>query len=114
MLKAIVIITAILIGIVNVSAQSGGSRRLVRVQLKRPAVVRVGPSTTYLKEGLTTDEVVGLLGEPTSVTEREDNGRVVKTYEFARDGNRVLVAEFVNDALTISRVETRGDVEQGR
>jgi hypothetical protein len=36
----------------------------------KPGVVQVGPRTTYLKEGLTTEEVVRLLGKPSAISER--------------------------------------------
>ena len=73
----------------------------------RNGVVHVGPRTTYLKEGLKTREVVKLLGEPSAVTERLEAGRAVAVYEFKRGEGRVLIAEFVGDALVSSRTETR-------
>ena len=63
MLKALVILVAIVFAVVNVSAQGSSSRRRV---VRKVGVVRVGPSTTYLKQGLSTEEVVRLLGEPTA------------------------------------------------
>lgn len=68
-------------------------------------VVRVGPSTTYLKEGTTTDEALKLLGPPLRVSERQDEGRVIVTCVFARSAGRVLVAEFVDGRMVNSRIE---------
>ena len=110
MLKAFVIVLAIIIAVVNVSAHTDRSAKRSadgKLLLKRPAVIRVGPSTTYLKAGLTTAEVIRLLGEPVAMRERTDNGVKVVTYEFARSGQRVLVADFINDALITSRTESR-------
>ena len=76
----------------------------------KPGVVRVGPRTTYLKQGLRTDEVVQVLGKPVSVSERIEKGVVMATYEFQRGEGRVLIAEFENNLLVHSQMETR--VEQ--
>lgn len=73
----------------------------------KPGVVQVGPRTTYLKEGLRTDEVVRLLGKPASVSERQEKDVVITTYEFQRGEGRILIAEFVGDVLVKSRLETR-------
>ena len=73
----------------------------------KPGVVRVGPRTTYLKEGLRTDEVVRLLGKPVSISERSDNDVVIATYQFRRGDGRMLIAEFVGGVLVRSRLETR-------
>jgi hypothetical protein len=75
----------------------------------KPGVVKVGPRTTYLKEGLRTDEVVRLLGKPTSISERKENDVIVTTYEFQRGEHQVLVAEFVSGKLVRSRTETRDE-----
>jgi hypothetical protein len=104
MLKALVIVIAIVIAVVNISAQTTGTAR--RRITKKAGVVRVGPATTYLKEGFTLEEVLRLLGEPASITERQSGNDVVTTYEFPRGQNRVLIAEFVKGALVSSRVET--------
>lgn len=74
-------------------------------RLRAPHVLRVGPSTTYLKHGLSTDEVVRLLGAPVSVSERQEGDARLATYIFPRGEGRVLVAEFKNGALTSSRSE---------
>jgi hypothetical protein len=73
----------------------------------KPGVVRVGPRTTYLKEGLRTDEVVRLLGKPTSISERSESDVVITVYEFQRSEGHVLIAEFVSDVLLRSWSETR-------
>jgi hypothetical protein len=73
----------------------------------RRGVVHVGPRTTYLKEGLRAEEVVSLLGEPTSISESERQGQSLLVYEFQRGVDRVLVAEFVDGSLISSRTETR-------
>jgi hypothetical protein len=76
----------------------------------KPGVVQVGPRTTYLKEGLTTDEVVRLLGKPATISERTDDGVVVTIYEFTRSEDRVLVAEFEKGTLVRSAMHPRGEV----
>jgi hypothetical protein len=78
----------------------------------KPGVVQVGPRTTYLKEGLTTDEVVRLLGKPAAISERTDDDVVVTVYEFTRSDDRVLVAEFVKGVLVRSAMQTRRQVAQ--
>jgi hypothetical protein len=83
------------------------SYRYVAGGLRKSGVVRVGPPTTYLKEGLTTEEVLRLLGKPSAVSERVEQGLVVTTYEFPRGEDRILFAEFTSDALVRTRIETR-------
>lgn len=73
----------------------------------KPGVVRVGPRTTYLKEGLSPEEVVRLLGEPSAISERRENAFVVTIYVFPRSEGRVLIAEFVKNALVRSRLESQ-------
>lgn len=73
----------------------------------RNGVVHLGPRTTYLREGLKTDEVVSLLGEPAAVSERYEGSKVISVYEFERSEGRVLIAEFVSGTLVSSRTETR-------
>ena len=104
MLKILIIVTAILLGVVNVSAQTAATKKHT---LRRAGIVRVGPSTTYLKEGFSLEEVLRLLGEPAAISERQDGNEFVTTYEFPRGQNRILIAEFVNGALVSSRTETR-------
>jgi hypothetical protein len=71
----------------------------------RKGVVHVGPTTTYLKEGLKPEEVVWLLGAPTSISESRREGQSFLVYEFQRSGDRVLIAEFANRSLVASRTE---------
>jgi hypothetical protein len=85
-----------------------GRHVTLRSDFRKPGVIRVGPPTTYLKEGLRTEEVLRLLGKPVATSERVEQGLVVTTYEFLRGGGRILVADFVKDALVRSRIETRG------
>lgn len=75
----------------------------------KPGVVRVGPRTTYLKEGLRTDEVVKLLGKPVSISERNADGLVVTIYAFQRGEGRILIAEFLSGVLVRSWIETRDE-----
>ena len=98
-----------LTAMVSVSAQSGTNPKR---HSTKPGVVRIGPTTTYTKEGLTTEEVLRLLGEPLAVYERTEEDGVVTTYEFARSQDRIIIAEFVRGALVHSRTETRGQVAQ--
>lgn len=76
----------------------------------KPGVVRVGPRTTYLKEGLTIDEVVRFLGKPFSISERTQNNTVVKMYSFQRGEGKMLIAEFENDVLMRSWLETHDNL----
>ena len=78
----------------------------------KPGVVRVGPRTTYLKDGLRIDEVVRLLGKPLSISERNEQNVVVKTYVFRRGEGQVLIAEFENGLLARSRTESRDEAPQ--
>lgn len=73
----------------------------------KPGVVKVGPRTTYLKEGLRTDEVVRLLGKPISTSERTESDLVITTYEFKRAEGHFLIAEFVSGRLVKSWTEIR-------
>jgi hypothetical protein len=109
MLKALIIFVAIVIAVVNISAQTSSSHRRV---VRRIGVVKVGPSTTYIKEGLTTEEVVKLLGEPTAIS--KNAGDPGTTYEFPRAEGRVLMVEFVNGLLVSSRTELRATSQAGR
>jgi hypothetical protein len=111
MLKVLVIGVAILIAVANGSAQTSRGKRYVS---HKPGVVRVGPTTTYLKEGLSTEQVIRLLGEPSAISERTERNLTVTIYEFPRAEGRILIAEFVSDALIDSRIETRVQVAQSR
>jgi hypothetical protein len=72
-------------------------------------VLRLGPSATYLRNGLSLNEVVRLLGKPTSISERRDGELRLTTCMFPRSEGRILVAEFENGVLTGSRTEIRED-----
>ena len=106
MLKTMVIVIALLIALVNVSAQTVPKNKSGK-RVHQTTAIRIGPPTTYLKEGLTAEEVMRVLGEPINVTERQEEGVTIITLQFQRGGNRVLVAEFVNDTLVSSKTETR-------
>jgi hypothetical protein len=106
MLKIMVIFVAVLIAAVHVSANPNRVPKGFKL-VPKAGIVRVGPPTTYLKEGLTSEEVIGLLGNPIASSERDERGVKVTTYEFQRGANRILVAEFVKGTLVSSRTETR-------
>jgi hypothetical protein len=76
----------------------------------KPGVVRVGPRTTYLKEGLSTAEVVRLLGKPAAVSERSEQDVLTTILEFPRGEGQLLIAEFVKDKLVRTMMQTRGQV----
>ena len=82
------------------------SKRGDDVSLVDGRVIRFGPTTTYLKNGLRTEEVVMLLGKPASVSERQDGSRLLSTYIFNRSRGRIFVAEFENYVLVRSRTES--------
>jgi hypothetical protein len=113
MLKIMIIVIALLIAVVNVSAQTSRIQKRVR-RVHQATAIRVGPPTTYLKEGLTDEQVLRILGEPIAVSKREVRGIFIETYEFQRGANRILVAEFVKGALVSSRTETRDTLVAGR
>lgn len=100
-----VIVIALLIAVVNVSAQTSRTQKGVR-RVHQANAIRVGPPTTYLKEGLTAEQVLRILGEPISFSERDEGGVTIETYEFQRGANRILVADFVKGMLVNSRTET--------
>ena len=75
-------------------------------------VLRLGPPATYLPNGLSLNEVVRLLGEPTSISERRDANLRLTTCTFPRSEGRILVAEFENGVLVESRTEILEDVAQ--
>lgn len=75
----------------------------------KPGVVQVGPRTTYLKEGLSREEVIRLLGKPASIIERNENDVMVTTYQFQRGEGRILIAEFENGVLVRSRIESHDE-----
>jgi hypothetical protein len=75
-------------------------------------VLRVGPSTLYLKNGLSTEEVEAFLGQPASISERQEGDSKIVTYVYTRGQGRSFVAEFVNGILIQSRTETPQQVAQ--
>lgn len=76
------------------------------------SILRVGPSTTYLKNGLSMHEVEMLLGKPARILERQEGDSRVTSYVFPRSGGRVLIAEFINGVLVRSWTDTLRDVAQ--
>lgn len=89
-------------------ASSGGER----VTAPASRIIRVGPRSTYLKEGLSTEDVLRMVGRPTEVFERFEGGKSVMVYVFERGEGRVLVVEFVDGRLVSSRVESRAQGER--
>ena len=77
-------------------------------------VLRLGPSTTYLKNGLRTVEVIRLLGKPSSVSERLEGNRLLATYTFQRSEGRAFVAEFEDGLLVSSRTESVEPIKSER
>jgi hypothetical protein len=75
-------------------------------------VLRIGPSTTYLKEGLPVDEVVRVLGEPLSVSERQAGETQTAVYFFQRSEGRVLVAAFEKGRLVRSSIRTEAELAE--
>src|SRR5258708_7608517 len=88
---------------------SGGNNDNTRnARQAKPSVVLLGPSTTYLQVGLSTDDVVRLLGDPESITSKDKGGILVTTYVFKRSGGRFLVADFEDDVLIDSHMQPGG------
>jgi hypothetical protein len=131
MKKAFVIISMILISVVAASAQTGAkgegniSRRRPEGEKRAsassrtgkrsaPGVLRLGPSTTYLKNGLKAEEVVRLLGRPATVSESARGDLRLATYTFERGAGRLLVAEFEDGLLTSSRTEVLSTLVQNK
>lgn len=107
MKKTLVLLSAMLLAGTHAAAQTAGERGARGASHRGGRVVRVGPRTTYLKEGLSTEDVMRLLGRPAEVSERLERGAVRVSYVFERGEGRVLVAEFADGLLVSSRVETR-------
>jgi hypothetical protein len=129
MKKASIISSLILASAMAVSAQAGSKGELARVRrssekdkkasvpgrkniTRAPGVLRVGPSSTYLKKGLNPNEVVRFLGRPAAVSERHEGELRLATYIFNRGEGRVLIAEFENGVLVRSYAETRQAIVQ--
>jgi hypothetical protein len=107
MKKTLILLSLLLCAGTQAVAQTGA--KVTRTVSTSPRVISVGPRTTYLKEGISTEDVLKLLGRPAEVSEREEGGAKVVSFVFERGEGRVLVAEFVSDRLVRSRVETRGE-----
>jgi hypothetical protein len=129
MKKGFSIISMILVSAMAASAQTGAKGELARLRqsperekkvsvavkkskTRGPGVLRLGPSTTYLKNGLSADEVVRFLGQPASVSQRQDGDLRYATYTFTRGEGRILVAEFENGVLVSSRAEAQQTLVQ--
>jgi hypothetical protein len=126
MKKVLIAIGVILISVAGAVAQTGSKGQLARLNRKAaaekrasatgrkvkesaPGVLRVGPSTIYLKNGLRAGEVVRFLGQPATRLERRGRDSRLATYTFARGDGRVLVAEFENGRLISSHIAAAGD-----
>lgn len=131
MKKASVIISMILVSAMAAPAQAESKGELARLRrsperekkvsvsgrkniTRAPGVLRVGPSRTYLKKGLSADEVVRFLGRPASVSQRHQGDLRRATYTFTRGEGRVLVAEFENGVLVKSYAEARQTLVQNK
>jgi hypothetical protein len=75
-----------------------------------PRILRVGPSMTYLKEGLSIEDVLRVLGEPLSVSAYQDADVRFATYTFERSEGRVLIVEFENESLVRSCTVTTDEL----
>jgi hypothetical protein len=73
-------------------------------------VIKVGPPTTFLKNGLSIDEVTHLLGKPIHISERREGKRLIRTYIFQRGEDRFIVADFAKGILKRSSVKTSEDL----
>jgi hypothetical protein len=89
----------------NGKEEKSASKRSDNGVRRSSRVLRIGPSTTYLKNGLSINEVLRLLGQPASKSERMDADVRLATYTFPRSEGRVLIAEFENGVLVASRTE---------
>jgi hypothetical protein len=131
MKKASIISSLILVSAFALSAQAGSKGELARSRrnsekdkrastsgkksvLRAPGVLRVGPSSTYLKKGLSTGAVLRFLGRPASVSERHEGVLQLATYVFKRGEGRILVAEFENGVLVRSYAEASQAIVQNR
>jgi hypothetical protein len=128
MKKFLILIATILITATAVSAQTNrkGDRRQSaerersvtsinrRERSRASLVLKLGPSTTYIKNGLSYAEVVRFLGQPDSVSEKQDGQLRLTTLTFARSQGRVLVTEFADGVLINSRTETNESLSQNR
>jgi hypothetical protein len=121
------ILIAILLAVMSISTQTkaasgevdpGGSsysngissKHTVKRKDEDLGVIKVGPTTTYLKNGLSINEVKRLLGKPVYVSERQERNGLISTYIFRRGEDRFVVAEFAKGILKRSSVKTREDL----
>jgi hypothetical protein len=131
MKKASIISALILASTMGISAQAVSKGELARARhnsekdkkssvsgrksiARAPGVLRVGPSTTYLRKGLRTNEVLRFLGRPASISERREGDSQLATYVFQRGAGRILIAEFENGLLVKSRAEDHQSIVQNR
>jgi len=128
MKKFLILIATILISAMAVAAQTvtkgdgrlsvEGEKGVASVNSRERAhatfVLKLGPSTTYIKNGLSLEEVLRLLGQPSSVSEKLEGSLRLITYTFVRSEGRVLVAEFTDGVLVSSRSESSESLSQNR
>jgi hypothetical protein len=81
------------------------SKRDAEASRRDPRVLKIGPSTTYLKNGLSLNEVLRLLGTPDSRSERKEGDLHLTTCIFERSDGRILLTEFENGLLVASRID---------
>lgn len=108
MFKVLTLSAILLISVIGVSAQTANKEAAVIKPVayktkgasgSKAGVVELGPRSTYLKEGLSLAAVIKVLGTPSLVSERVENRKVVRDYEWSRGEGRTLSAQFVNDIL---------------
>jgi hypothetical protein len=121
------ILIALLLAVTSISAQtkaasgdvelsgssySNGTSSKHSIERKdaTPGVIKVGPTMTYLKNGLSINEVTRLLGKPVYVSERKEWNGLISTYIFRRGEDRFVVAEFAKGILKRSSVKTGEDL----
>jgi len=63
-------------------------------------VVDLGNRTTYLKSGLSVEDVISVLGKPILIRREVSDSADLLVYVFARGDGRTLVARFSNSLLT--------------
>jgi hypothetical protein len=97
------------------SHRAGAEKRVANhnaAKFQDARAFRLRPSTIYLKNGLSTDEVLRLLGTPTSISERLEGNSHLATYIFHRSEGRIFVAEFENGVLINSRTEDQVEISR--
>ena len=96
----------------TVRSASAGKQARKTTNQNDPRVLKVGPSTTYLNKGLTTDDVVRALGKPETISERMNGDTRVVLYTYPRSEGQFLIAEFENGLLARSYIDTPAYVAQ--